>query len=160
MNIPFHKQLNDYNCGPAAIQMVFDYFNNHIDQKILEKSLHTSRREGTTHGALIRKATREGFYCYVNNNSTLFEIKHFLSMGLPVVVNFVEPSNNEGHYAVVAGYKRKTLLFNDPWNGKGFPMLEKVFVRRWHGGDHISKRWIMVLAKENLRLGKQYLPKI
>ena len=160
MNIPFYKQLTDYNCGPASLQMVFDYFNKHVRQKILQQSLHASGTGGTTHGALIRKATREGFYCYVNNNSTLFEIKHFLSMDLPVIVHFVEPSDNEGHYAVVAGYKKGILLFNDPWNGKGFPMPEKAFVRRWHDGDHISKRWIMVLTKENLHLGKQYLPKI
>ena len=159
MRVPFYWQMNEYPCGPASLQMVFQYFGKHVKQDDLAKTLQTSEDVGTRHGKLIEVATENGFYCYVNNNSTTAEIKYFLSSGLPVVVHFMEEHDNDPHYAVVVSYEKPYFIFNDPWSGREARMSEDRFVRRWHDEKNIHKRWIMVLSQEEFHLGKQYLPK-
>ncbi|MBI2577885.1 MAG: C39 family peptidase [Candidatus Wildermuthbacteria bacterium] len=159
MNIPFYKQMTDYSCGPASLQMVLEYFGKHVAQKTLGKIMDTSSKDGTNHKALIRAATKNGLYCYVNNESTLHEIKHFLCRDVPVLVHFIDPSGDDGHYAVAAGYKNGELILNDPWNGKGFRLSEMDFMARWHDPKNIYKNWVMAISKEKFSIGKQFLPK-
>ena len=159
MRVPFYWQMNEYTCGPASLQMVFEYFGKHMKQEALAKVLKTNEEVGTTHEKLIQTATNNGFYCYVNNSSTISEIKYFLSRNFPVIVHFIEPEDNDPHYAVVVAYEKPYLIFNDPWSGREARMSEDRFVRYWHDEKNTHKRWVMVLSQEDLKLGKQYLPK-
>lgn len=157
--IPFYRQNNSYSCGPASLQMVFSFFNKHEAQKTLMIKAHTTQ-DGTMHHNIIEVARKEKFYCYVNNNSTIHEIKHFIDSGYPVIVNYTEPSSEEGHYSIIKGYDRRGILMNDPWNGQNFRLSEKDFLSRWH--DHYNhneyKKWLMVISKTDLQVGRQYLP--
>lgn len=162
IKIPFHAQETDYTCGPAVLRMVFEFFGITKSEKWLTQKLDTNSIIGTSHQALIRIATEEGFYCYVNSNSDFFEIIHFVKLGLPVIVDFKEPTEEEGHYAVVSRVSKflKTAIYlNDPYNGKDIKLSEKEFLSRWYDPLTKSKNWIMVLSKENFEVGKQYLPK-
>lgn len=159
--VPFYKQDTDYTCGPASLQMVLSFFNDHKSEACIAKKAHTDKEAGTAHKWMIEVAEREGFYCYVNNNSSLEELKNFIGTGLPVIVHFTEPSGEESHYSVIKGFGKKQLILNDPWNGKDFKIKEKDFLSRWHGNvaNNNYKKWMMVISRENFNLGKQYLPK-
>ncbi|VVB80060.1 Peptidase C39 family protein [uncultured archaeon] len=159
LKIPFFKQRTGFYCGPASLEMVLAFFKKYKTQKELAKEART-KKDGTTHEEMIKVARREGFYCYVHNNSTIEEIKHFIKQGLPVIINYKEPSSEEGHYAVISGYKKSRLILNDPWNGNNFKIKEKEFLRRWHDyhKKHEYKNWILVLSRKNLNLGKLFLP--
>lgn len=158
MNIPFYKQINDYSCGPASLQMVLKYFGNYIPQDVLAMQLKTQKDDGTDHSDLIRVALENGLYCYVNRNSTLHEIIYFLSRDLPVIINFMEPSGNDAHYAVVIGFNKNNLILNDPWNGRQFQIDSDWFVEHWYDTENRAKQWIMVLSLEDFHLGKQFIP--
>ena len=108
--------------------MVFDFFDVHLKEKELKKELKTNKKRGTNHEHLIKKALKEGFYCYVHDNSSISQIKHFIEIGLPVIVHYIEPSSNDGHYSVVVGCKRNKLIMNDPWNGKNYKIKLKTFL--------------------------------
>lgn len=159
LKIPFYRQSNEFTCGPASLQMIFSFLGKFKKQDNLTRVLHTTKT-GTCHSSLIEEARGEDFFCYVNNNSTIHEIRHFINLGLPVVVNYNEPSTNDGHYAVVVGYDRNKIILNDPWNGKNFKMHENEFILRWHDclNKHTCKKWIMVVSKKDFHLGKQYFP--
>jgi len=159
MRVPYHQQINEYSCGPAALQMVLEYFGQEVSQKKLARAVHASRASGTSHAELLRAARRRGFFAYLNDNSTLFEIKHFLALGLPVIVNFIDAASDEGHYAVVVGYRGRWLRLNDPWNGRNFQLSDREFLNRWHDSRNQHREWIMVLAERDFRLGKQFLPR-
>ena len=159
MKLPYFKQETDYYCGPASLQMILDYFGKHISQKTLARRLKTNVEDGTDHFDLIRVATENNLYCYVNQNSFLQEIFHFLSRDLPVVIDFMEPDGNEAHYAVVIGHDHETLIVNDPWNGEKFRLRREWFEKHWYDYENNAKRWIMVLSPEDLCIGKQYVPK-
>ncbi len=158
LNVPYFKQDTAYSCGAASLQMAFDFFGFFESESKIAKEAHTEPVAGTKHQGMIDVATSKGFYCYVNNESSLDEIIYFLHLKLPIIVHFIEPSGDEGHYSIVTEVKNDTLVMNDPWNGKNFHMKVEDFLERWHSEYNSSTRWLMVISKEKISLGKQYLP--
>lgn len=159
LKIPFYRQRNEFTCGPAVLQMIFSFLGKFKKQDNLARALHTTKA-GTYHSSLIEEARKENFFCYVNNQSTIHEVRHFINLGLPVVVNYNEPSTDDSHYAVVVGYDRSKVILNDSWNGKNFKMRESEFILRWHDylNRHTCKKWIMVVSKKDFHMGKQFFP--
>ncbi len=157
IRVPYFSQKKGYTCGPASLEMVLKFFGVSVVQDRLEK-VEKTKKDGTSHGGLIDAARKYGFYCFVDKNSSISMIKHFVGVGLPVIVNYIEPSDDEGHYSVVVGYNEKKVIMNDPWNGKNFEMSWSDFESRWHGQKPKSPKWLMVLSKKEFDLGRQYSP--
>jgi hypothetical protein len=82
-----------------------------------------------------------------HENASISEVKGYLKKCTPIIVNFIEPDNNEGHYAVVTGHAKGRLIMHDPWNGPNFTMTEKDFVKRWYAGFEKKKHWILVIER-------------
>ena len=158
IKVPFFKQDTIYSCGPATLQMAMAFFNKRISESELSKKMETKKPNGTRVGKMIDTARKEGFYCYVNDESTIEEIKYFLMIKLPVIVNFIEPVDNEGHFSVVTGINKGKIILNDPWNGKGFKIRVGDFKKRWESEDKRHKRWMLVISTEDFKMGKDYLP--
>ena len=158
LKLPFFRQHTDYSCGPTSLEMVLDFLGDKKSEKCLIKEAHADKIDGTKHKWMIESAASEGFHCYVNSQSTINEIKHFISLGFPVIVDYTEPSENIGHYSVIIGYKYDKIIMNDPWNGKSFSISDDNFAGRWHDSITKSRGWIMVISKTDFQLGKQYLP--
>lgn len=148
LKIPYDKQENDYDCGPASLQMAFDYFKFHISQYKLEKEGKTNPKTGTNHENMIHVARKNGFHTYVNTNSSVSEIKEFLKQKKPIIVDYIEPSSEEGHYSIVSGLSKEYITLNDPWNGKDFKVEIDNFLKRWRNKN--SHRWILVISKNML----------
>lgn len=156
-NVRFFRQHTSYSCGPASLKMVFDFFNLHEKEDLIMKQAKTTKA-GTSHKNLIQAVRKNGFNCYVHDNSSINELKHFISRNLPVIVNYIEPSSDEGHYAVVIGYTNSSLILNDPWNGRNFRISQNNFLKRWtdKGKNNLYKNWLMVLSKKDFVTGKIY----
>lgn len=159
MKIPYHRQSTGYNCAPASLQMLLEFFGVYKSQKELAKKLKTTAKDGTGHERIIDFVAKHGFFCYASDNSTLEEIKGFIKRGYPVLVNFIEPSDEEGHYALIVGINKNEIILNDPWNGRGFKISKADFKKRWRDSKNKYKQWMMVISRENFNLGKQFLPK-
>ena len=161
VKLSFYKQDTGYTCGPASLQMVLSFFHDHKSEADIARKAHTKKDAGTKHKWMINVAEKEGFYCYVNNNSSIEEIRDFIESGLPVIVHFTEPSGNDSHYSVITGFSKGKIIMNDPWNGRGFKIRKADFLSRWHGSvdKNNCKKWVMVISKEDFNIGKQYLPK-
>jgi len=158
-DIPFFKQDTVYTCGPASLQMALSALGRFRSEAHLAKRARASKKNGTTHRHMIEAVRSEGLYCYVNENSSVDEIRRFVGAGLPVIVDFIEPSDNEPHYALVVGFYSGGIVLNDPWNGEGFVMKEHNFLDRWKDASTRSMRWMMVVSREDFELGRQYKPK-
>lgn len=156
--VPFYKQDTTYTCGPVSLQMVLEFFGRRHSEKELSQLAKTEHL-GTAHGEMVRAVTALGLYCYVNSDAALEEVKYFLNLGQPVIVNFIEPSSDEGHYAVAVGYDKRHLILHDPWNGPYFRLSFADFVRRWYDdGARRSHHWLMAVADRPFNLGRQYFP--
>lgn len=160
IKVPFFKQDTDYTCGPTALEMVIGFFGKRISESNLAKEAHTSI-DGTKHSGMIETARKEGFFCYVDSDSSISEIKKFLKQGFPVIVHFTLEKENEGHYAVVIGFGLKHFILNDPWQGKGVKIPEHRFESYWVDKHMGANRWMMIVSRENLptlSMGKKYDP--
>jgi len=157
MRVPFFKQHTSYTCGPACMKMIMKYFGKNFTEKHLKKFMKTLKKDGTEHFGMINCAVKKGFYCYVHKNAGINQIKHYIDLKLPVIVNFIAP-DGEGHYAVVVAYDKNNLILNDPYFGKKTITKIKQFEKKWHSKYNKSRRWIMVLSRKDFDLGREYNP--
>ncbi len=169
LDVPYRKQVNDYMCGPATLQMVLAFFGDYRSQRKVRKLMMASPRELETRSAdnnkMVKAVQRAGFYAYVNDYSSLAELKYFISQGYPVVVNYIEPSDEDGHFAVAKGYNTElqTIILSDPWNGDDFMLPEEQFMTRWHAkwwraSEGYKGHWLMVVSKKPIKIGKLFTP--
>ncbi len=169
LDIPYRHQVNEYMCGPATLQMVLAFFGDLRSQRKLRKLMKASPKELETKAAdnnkMVRAIQRAGLYAYVNEYSNLHELKSFINQGYPVVVNYIEPSNEEGHFSVVKGYNvlLGNLILNDPWNGSDFVLSEKQFLARWHSkwwrvDQGYKGHWLMAISKNPINVGRLFPP--
>ena len=159
LKIPFFHQKKNYTCGPASLKMVFDFFGMKFKEEDIARKAKTDKT-GTKHDSLINVARKNGFYCYVHENGSINQIGHFIDIDLPVIVDYTEPSDGEGHYAVIIGYDKNKFILNDPWNGKKFHLSFNEFKKRWHDFHkrHVYHCWFLILSKKKFSIGKQYGP--
>jgi len=146
--IPYHKQKRDHYCGPATLQMAFAFFKYRISQSKLAKQAKTNLKTGTSHRGMINAIKINGFQYQTIKGSDFNKISVFLKKHLPIIVNFIEPSHNEGHYAIVVGITKTKIILNDPWNGNNFVMSRNIFFKRWHDSKNTAKKWMLILYKE------------
>lgn len=141
LKVPYRRQKWAYTCGPASVQMIFAYWKKRLTADALERRLKTSRKSGTGRRMLVKVARHEGFRVQFSTGGTTAILKKYLAAGIPVIINFVEPSEGEGHYAVLTGVSGTFITMNDPWSGKGSKMAVREFIGRWKRRN----RWFMAV---------------
>ena len=138
--------------------MAFAFFGVRLSEQHLRFEAHTSRSIGTRHRGMIESARHHGFYVYVNDNSSLAEIEYVLAMKRPVIIHYLEPSENEGHYALIHSMDRKKVHLSDPWFGKRLSFSRGAFLKRWKSEDGKHPRWLMAIGQTPFVAGREYAP--
>ncbi|MFA6404534.1 MAG: C39 family peptidase [Candidatus Paceibacterota bacterium] len=157
IKVPFYSQNSNTSCGPASLRMVLEYYG--IKKSELElKEISKQGKDGTKHGGIIHVIVKSGLYAFVDNDTSIISIKDQINNGHPVIINFIEPSNEEGHYAVVIGIDEDNIILNDPWNGEGFTLEIDKFEKRWRSSDGKNKQWMVAISDTAFDTGRQYLP--
>lgn len=147
LKIPYHKQRNDHYCGPAALKMAFLHLGRKISQREIAEKIEVSEERGTENEDMIRLAKEEGFCVIAKSGSTIQEIREFLKLDLPIIVNYIEPTDEDGHYAIVSGITPHNVVLHDPWNGENFKLPHQKFLDRWHDSEGKYERWMMAIEK-------------
>ena len=147
---PYFTQRYSYSCGPACLRMAFAAYGIRISEKQIARATRTSV-EGTTIKGMLDACKKNGFRYRSYSNSSLVDIKKNVRRGVPVVVNYMEPNDNEDHFALIISIGSKFVVLNDPWNGKSFRVERKEFMKRWWGWTSDKKRkmrkWMMTVEK-------------
>lgn len=146
LKIHHRQQINNYYCGPASLQMALGFFDFWISQKKLATELSTNKKLGTSNKKMLAVAKKYGFQAYSQSNSKISDIKFFLANNFPVIVNFIEPKNQEGHFAVVSALSKNEIKLSDPYNGKNFKLRLSDFNQRWRDQKNVYKKWFMVVC--------------
>lgn len=160
LDLPYFRQDTIYSCGPAVAQMVLRHFGVVYSEAELITVLGTNPQIGTKHDALIELLTGAGLHCYANNDSSLDEVDSYLEQRAPVIVHYLEPSNDEGHFAVVTAVLERLVMLHDPWNGEGFSLPHDEFEARWRSEDARHVRWMAACSDEPFALGRTYRPRV
>jgi predicted double-glycine peptidase len=128
--------------------MVLAFFGEQRREEELMELLRTSEEHGTDNEDMERMLQEHGFSYKVRKNATLHQLKRVLRSGIPVIVNYVEHEENEGHYAVVVGYDDESIILHDPLHGEGFTLSLAEFEKRWHSTftEVPYKHWFLAIT--------------
>lgn len=170
ISVPYHRQINSYYCGPAALEMVFDFFGPDIPQGEIADAARTAP-DGTytcdmvraahfsnlstfpvgghpVTGYTARKLGYSAFECW---GMTIDQLKSLIAAGYPIIVL------TTWHYRVAVGYSSTRITFQDPYYGQNFSMTYETFASTWdyssHWGFFVSPWEIEVSTPQNISLG-------
>ena len=110
---------------------------------MLAREMKTTEKHGTPRNALAKTVRDAKLSVHAVSRATLNDVQERIKNKSVVIVNFVEPRDEEGHYAIVVGVTPKIVILNDPWNGKNFKMKRADFLHRWNRRNC----WMMVVSK-------------
>lgn len=141
IDVPFHYQDKDYYCGPACLEMVFDYYEQDINQSEIADAARTlgepylttyqddmlraayfsnlSTSKGNELAERISGyAERDsGFFAFEATDWSMTQLKSYIDQGKPLIVlmwySYLHAST---HYRVVVGYNDTHVFVHDPWN--------------------------------------------
>lgn len=134
--VPFHYQSNNYYCGPAALEMVFDYYGEDIPQTEIAdvartypyvtytdelrraahfSNLSTSLGDEMSGNITGYSARMIGYAAFEQWGLTTDDLKTLINKGEPLIVlMWWTPSKVYGHYRVVIGYNETHIIMHDP----------------------------------------------
>ena len=138
VSVPFYYQSNNYYCGPAALEMVLDYYGEDIPQTEiadvartypyvtytdeLRRAAHFSNLSTSLgdemSGNITGYSAREvGYAAFEQHGLTIDDLKVSIDRGEPLIVlMWWTPLKEYGHYRVVVGYNETHIIMHDPWN--------------------------------------------
>jgi predicted double-glycine peptidase len=146
INLHITRQTYDFDCGAKALQTVMAYYGVDVREDKLLRELG-SNNNGTAVEKMVSIANRYGFEVKTHEYLTLAGLKKYIKEGIPVIVLLQawaerymtlkdwREDDADGHYAIVIGYQRKVLIFEDPSSFRRTWLRETEFLARWHDVD-------------------------
>lgn len=127
--------------------MLFAFHHKRLPENVIARKAGTRPDTGTARSAMLRAARSQGFTCRMNSSATWSDVLDCLKEGMPVLIEYREPSSDEGHYSLVVGTRGKEVLLHDPWNGMQFTMNAHELKERWHSHRTKEKNrgWMMTV---------------
>lgn len=141
IHVPFYYQEKDYYCGPAALQMVFDYYGENISQFEIADvartigepvySTFTDELRRAAHFSNISVSMGDempesimgyalrglGYAAFEAHDMDLTQLKNLLDQGKPLILLMWYSTHHVStHYRVVTGYNETHVFLHDPWN--------------------------------------------
>lgn len=160
ISVPYHPQENGYYCGPASLEMIFDFYGPDVPQIEIADVAKTTVA-GTYASEMIRAAhfsnmsTSEGNESPLNFTGytarkrgyaaldyagmTIDELKSVIAAGYPIIVL------TTWHFRVAVGYSSTHITFQDPLYGSKFNMTYQDFDEDWDYSGH----WALFVSPWN-----------
>lgn len=162
ISVPSHRQITSYHCGPASLEMVFDFYGPDISQFKIGLVARTTYPWGTSISHLRRaahfsrySARRFGYAAFEHYGFTLDDLKWLINEGYPILV--LQSLGLWGHYRVVVGYNSTHVSVNDPLRSMMMNLTQTEFLRVWsysyYWGLFVCPWDVLVSTSENLREG-------
>jgi len=139
--VPYHYQITDWFCGPAALQMIMDYWGEEIPQNpisdvandVVNVGCYSSDMDRAAHFSGMSTAIQDpnlrgyperllGYACtdysWGDDPGSYDDLKTLVSQNDPVFVcTWYSTAHTAGHFRVVKGYDDNLDVFiiHDPW---------------------------------------------
>lgn len=173
--VPFHYQDTGYYCGPASLEMVFNFYGPDIPQTEIADAARTGE-EGTSLDDMVRAAhfsnlstsvgdalpwnitgyseRKLGYAAFARQGISLDELKSLIAAGYPIIVA-TQYSREwpDGHYRVIVGYNETHITFHDPWfnapyEGPNVNVSYSEFLSLWQFSDY----WGLFVSPWNISI--------
>lgn len=150
ISVPYHRQINGYYCGPASLEMLFDFYGPDIPQREIGdvartapdgtytdwmmRAAHFSNLSTSTDGQsepIIGYSARSlGYAAFECWDMTLDQLKSIITAGYPIIVL------TTWHYRVAVGYSDTRITFQDSNYGENTSMPNELFDNDWDYSNH------------------------
>ena len=132
-------------CGPACLKIVASYFGIEIGERRLIRVCRSSKITGTTGTNLVKGARELGFHAEIIDGADFKVIGKWLRNGTPVIVDWMSVSEDlrtkrhiaGGHYSVVCGLNRDSIVLEDPAIGRRRAIPRRRFLNVWFDFTHV-----------------------
>lgn len=155
ISVPYHRQTTNYYCGPASLEMVFDFYGPDIPQIEIADVARTSYMYGGTFTDDMRRAVhfsnlstsvgdewwanvtgysarRLGYAAFEHWGFSIDELKSLIDAGYPIIVlTWFTEAHTSGHFRVVVGCNETHVTLQDPWFGPMRNMTNSKFLDLW-----------------------------
>jgi predicted double-glycine peptidase len=151
INLHITRQTFDFDCGVKALQTVMAYYGVYIREDKLIRELGADG-DGVRVERMISTARARGFQVEAKENLSIRDLQAHLDAGRPVIVLLQawadrymtrrdwKADYEDGHYAIVIGYEKGRLIFEDPSSFRRTWLTELEFLLRWHDVDSNSRK--------------------
>jgi len=128
-------------CGPISFKMVMDFYGFDRPVEYWKEVTGKEFINGDT-GAVefgywdemfVDNVKKLGYQGFCKDNSSIDEIKDYISREIPVIVNWFSPEQGS-HFSVVSGVEGDKIYFADPCFGEIKEYNVNWFLERW--SDH------------------------
>jgi len=172
ISVPYHRQITGYYCGPAALEMVFDFYGPDVHQSEIADVARTAP-DGTYTCDMVRathfsglstsvgeempgsitgySARKLGFAALECWDMTIDQLKSLIDARYPVVVL------TTWHFRVAVGYSGARIMFQDSYHGTNTSLTYGEFDTDWdyssHWGLFVSPWEIEIFLPDNISQG-------
>jgi ATP-binding cassette subfamily B protein len=122
--LPFQKQLDSMDCGPACLKMIAAFYNIHVRIGRLRELCNTSRL-GTSIGDIINAAEQTGLKGLVFKTTSSYLKSHH---PFPCILHW-----RKNHYIVLYRIAKDRYIIGDPGHGL-ISLKEEEFLEGWLNG--------------------------
>lgn len=166
ITVPHHYQSHSQFCGPASLEMVFDFYGPDVSQWEIADAARTWYTWGTAPEDDMRRAAHFsnlsfsvgpwmpeafkgyssrtlGYAAFSKYGMTLDQLRCLIDNGYPLTVNtwYILNPPRYGHYRVVVGYTETHIIFHDPWygmpyKGPNMSVTNSEFLAMWEHEDN------------------------
>jgi len=184
IDVPFYYQEKSYYCGPAALQMVFDYYGEYVSQTEIAEVARTapyrtytdelrraahfsnlstsmgSEMEGNITGYTARKL---GYASFEISALTINGLKRLIAQDFPLILLMsMYPGPSFGHYRVAVGYNETHIFLLDPLYRLQVVDYED-FLSMWDYSGHwalfVSPWKVTIDVPKDVYVGQQFVVK-
>lgn len=133
-------------CGPATLKAFLRCYGLTFTQRQLAKMSGNTKKDGTPARGICRVMRLVGIRYRTKVNAPMRDIEKAFKARKPTIICFVEPFDEEPHYAIPVRISKKYIWLRDSWNSqrrrdkKSFRMDREDFERRWTN----QHRWILI----------------
>lgn len=151
LNVPNLRQAYNFDCGLTAMQAVLAYYGVDLNSEQLRDAMRTDLKKGTPISAFEKAAKKFGLKIKIEENMTINQLKKYIDEKRPIIVAMqawpkkrdknMENCWDEGHYAVVTGYGKNKLYFEDPACVIKTYLPISEFKKLWHDMSYDKRKF-------------------
>lgn len=142
-NVPFHPQ-EDYQCGPASLAGVLNYWGISVTPEEIAKEIYSASAKGTLNIDMLIYANKKGIHA-LQYAGGWDDLKTKINNGYPMIVlvdyGFLLYQTN--HFMVVVGYNDDGVIVNSGKTEHMFIDKEK-FLKAWERTNF----WTLLIKRQ------------
>ena len=149
-SVPFEKQQQKNECGPACLAMVLNYWDEarSFSRRKIKNEILDTADQGAYNSEMVLYPRTRGFLSY-SFQGDLQMLKEVVGRDIPVIVlTRSGPMISEGNYRVVIGFDegRDQIVYHDPRLGGAGRRVREFPGRPGAGKGRSPRQWMLAVV--------------